>query len=77
MNWVRIRYVPAVKIRGYLRHYIDGVRSDGFQFRAGLDGQATEEDLRSALDAFLPKTMKVPRPGPDAHKGDEGWVECA
>lgn len=84
MQWTRTRIAPkAIPLRdGTDRYYIDAVREDGFLYRAGVDvprgtfsTAQIEQKLSANLDYFLGKKMKTAKPGPDAHKGEEGWVE--
>ncbi len=82
-SWLRTKSLPPQRLTdGMMRYYIDAVRSDGAQFRAGIDvpvNTRSESEigrmLENNLDYFLPKTMRVNVPGVDAHKGEDGWVE--
>ncbi len=68
---------------GYIRHYIDGVRSDGFLFRAGVDIVATSSKsdaeikkmIADSLNSFLEKKNLGTEVGTDAFKGESGWTE--
>jgi hypothetical protein len=84
MKWIRWRILAPVPLTAdFSRYYVDAIRSDGREFRAGVDirnGSKTLEqigdDLEQHLDSFLPCThICQTQVGVDCHKGEEGWRE--
>ena len=84
-TWMRYSYTGSLPLmHGYVRYYIQGVRSDGYLFTAGLDyvlgvveNSQIEANLLTQLNYFLTSNMDVPNVGPGANQGQNGWIEVA
>ncbi len=84
-TWMRYCYTGSTMLlHQYVRYYIQGVRSDGYLFTAGLDfvqgtmeSPAIETALLAQLNYFLTSTMVVQNVGASAFQGQDGWIEAA
>ncbi|MGO9539625.1 MAG: hypothetical protein ACLPN2_03405 [Terriglobales bacterium] len=86
-SWIRTRQIGPINLNDkmgsrHVRYYLDAVRSDGTQLRAGVDVlNGTPEEkidaaLSASLDEFLDKPhLVLPVVDVTAHMGEEGWVE--